>query len=291
MTKGSERNYILKILEDIEKKELFANQILDDYFYVYEFDKKQRSFIQRVVYGVIENRNYIDFCIDSVSKIKVRKMKPVIRHIIRMGTYQILFMDKVPSHAAINEAVKLTGKRRFHQLKGFVNGVLRTIDRNKGSFEEKLSGLDLLERLSVRYTIDSKLVAYLLRQYSDDEVQRFLEESLSERGTCVRTNTLKTTADVLRKDLEKHSEVENGHIFGDSFYLSGYDILTKIPSFTKGEFQVQDESSTIVGHVANPEKDWKVIDVCAAPGGKTTHLAELMQGTGQVFPVTLAKVK
>ncbi len=291
MIKGSERNYALKILEDIHKKELFTNQALDDYFYVYEFDKQQKSFISRIVYGTIENIKYIDFCINSVAKIKVNKMKPTIRYILRMSVYQLLFMDKVPSHAAINEAVLLTEKRKFFQLKGFVNGVLRSVERKKDEFESLVDQLPKQERLSTKYSINSQLVGYLLKQYSEEELEGFLQESLKQKDTSIRVNTIKISSNELKEELLKECHVSPGHLLQESLYLSDYGNLLELDAFVKGKFQVQDESSTLVGLVANPSSHHKIIDVCAAPGGKTTHLAQLLHNKGEVLSCDISDAK
>jgi len=291
MIKGSERNYTLKIFEDIAKKEIFANQVIDDYFYLYDFDKQQKSFISKLVYGTIENIKYIDFCLNQVSKIKVNKMKPVIRHILRMSVYQLLFMDKVPSHAAINEAVKLVEMRKLFQLKGFVNGVLRSVERKKDTFAEILSKLPIQERLSTQYSINMDVTGYLLKQYTSDELENFLQQSLIQKETCIRTNLLKIDSIALTKKISKQAIIKKGHLLKDSMYISDYDAMNKIDSFNRGEFQVQDESSTLVGFVADPKADDVVIDVCAAPGGKSTHIAQLLNGKGKVLACDISEAK
>ncbi len=291
MTKGSERNYILKILEDIDKKGLFVNQVLDDYFYVYEFDKQQRSFISKIVYGTIEQRYYIDFAVNSVSKVKVRKMKPVIKYIIRMTAYQILFMDKVPDHAAINEGVKLTKKRKFFQLTGFVNGVLRSVVREKDTLEEKIDKLKPIEKLSIRYSFDQEMLKYLMKQYDFKVIEKYLMESLKTKATAIRVNQTKTNREQLIKELQPVGLIENGHILKDSLYITEYGKITDLEAFKKGLFQVQDESSTLVGIISNIKEGVKVLDVCAAPGGKATHISDLLNGSGEVVACDISEHK
>lgn len=291
MTKGSERQYILKILEDIEQKQSFLNQILDDYFFLYDFDKQQRNFITRVVFGTIEHRLYIDFCINAVSNIKINKMKPTIRQILRMSAYQLIFMDKVPAHAAINEAVKLTQKRKFTNLNNFVNGVLRSIDRQKDTFDSQVDTLPSDLYLSTKYSINQDLIKYLLKQFEFVQLEQFLRSSLSVKDTCIHVNPLKISAESLYTKLSKQFVLKKGHLLSDSFYLSEYDHLTEVESFQHGEFQIQDESSSLVGLIANPNKSSKVLDACAAPGGKSTHMAMLMENSGTIISCDVSEVK
>lgn len=291
MTKGSERTYILKILEDMEQKELFASQVLDDYFYVYDFDKQQKSFISKVIYGMIEQRLYIDFALNQMSKVKVRKMKPVIRRIMRMSAYQILFMDKVPDHAAINEAVKLAKKRKFHQLSGFVNGVLRSLTREREAIDNKVNGLHPLDRLSIRYSMDKNLVQKLVRQYDAETIERFLGESLKQKKTIIRSNTMKVSVDELKNSLSGVASVERSPLLATSLRVSGYNQISELEAFKKGYFQVQDESSNLVGMAAGIKENLSVLDTCSAPGGKATHFAQMMQGTGEVIACDVSDSK
>lgn len=291
MTKGSERQYILKILEDLELKQSFLNQILDDYFFLYEFDKQQRNFIRRVVFGTVEHKNYIDFCINSVSNIKINKMKPTIRQILRMSAYQLIFMDKVPAHAAINEAVKLTQKRKFTNLKNFVNGVLRSIERQKDSFDAQINTLPTNQYLATKYSINIELIDYLLEQLSFEQLEQFLKSSLTIKETCIHVNPLKISAEALFEKLSNQFVLQRGHLLRDSFYLSEYDQLKDIDAFRNGEFQIQDESSSLVGLIANPHKSNKILDACAAPGGKTTHMAMIMENEGTVISCDISEIK
>ncbi len=291
MTKGSERNYCLKILEDMEEKELFASQVLDDYFYVYDFDKQQRSFISKIIYGILEQEIYIDYAINQVSKVKVKKMKPVIRHLIRMAAYQIIFMDKVPDHAAINESVKLAKKRKFHQLSGFVNGVLRSLARDKDKIDSKIDKLPTAKYLSIRYSVAEYLVNKLLEQYESSVLEKFLKESLKEKATIIRTNPLKISLKQVVDELEEYVVVDQSPLLNNSLRISGYDQLSKLNAFELGHFQVQDESSTLVGYAAKVEAGMKVLDTCAAPGGKTTHLAQLLSDSGKVLACDISPTK
>ena len=291
MTKGSERTYILKILEDMESKSLYPSQVLDDYFYVYDFDKQQRSFIAKVVFGMLEQQYYIDYAINKVSKVQVSKMKPLIRHVMRMSAYQILFMDKVPDHGAINEAVKLVKKRKFHQLGGFVNGVLRALTREKEAIAGEVAGLPSELRLSVLYSVHKEMIVHLKEQYGLDVIESFLKESMKEKKTVLRRNAFKSESGFFITELEKEAVVKESPLLRDSYRISGYDSLASMETFKRGLFQVQDESSTLVGLSAGIKPGMRVLDTCCAPGGKTTHIAELLKGEGELIACDISEHK
>lgn len=291
MSKVNERMLVLRILEDMDGKNRFLNDVIEDYFHVYELDKQQRSFISRLAYGSVENDLYLDFCLNLVSKVKSNKMKKPLRYILRMALYQLLFMDKVPEHAIINEAVKLSVKRGYGQLKGFVNGVLRESVRRKDEFSNELMKLPKKQYLSVRYSVSSYLVEYLLEQYSEKELESFLEASSKERKTCIRINRMKTTKEDLLKKLRSSLNVEEGHLLEQALYIEGMDRVDTISGFQEGLFTVQDESSMLVTIIADPKPGMKVLDVCAAPGGKTAFCAEQMEDKGLVVSCDVSEKK
>ena len=291
MAKVNERMVVLRILEDMDTKNKFLNEVLDDYFFVYEFDKQQRSFISRLAYGSVENDLYLDYCINQVSKVKTNKMKKPLRYILRMALYQLLFMDKVPEHAIINEAVKLTVKRGYAQLKGFVNGVLRESVRKKDVFLEEVNKLSKTKYFSIRYSMAEDLVNYLLQQYSENELEAFLEASSKERKTCIRSNLLKTSTEELLNTLKGQIDVEEGHLLEQALYISGMDRIDKVPGFAEGLFTVQDESSMLVSVIADPKPGMKLLDVCAAPGGKSAYCAERMEDRGQIVSCDVSEGK
>lgn len=283
MAKINERHIALKIIEDINTKELFANKVIDDYFFVYELEKTERGFISRLVYGVIENQLYLDFIINLFSTTKTTKMKPLIQYVLRMGVYQLLFMDKVPTHAAISESVDLVKKRKFNQLTGFVNGVLRKVDRSRNTIDLTLNQMEDKAYLSTKYSMLEQTVGYLLKkQYTKEQLEAILKASMATKDTCLRINGDEKVISNIKAELQKDYQLTEGNLLRECVYLSGYDVLDKVEIFTKGYVQVQDESSALVAYVAidGEEKSSKlpleVLDVCSAPGGKSIHLASLM---------------
>ena len=262
---------LLEILEKGAFCHLVERQALAKYQYL---SKKERALATRLTEGVIERLYSIDYAIDQVSKVKVSKMKPVIRNIIRIGAYQILFLERIPDSAACNEAVKLAVKRRFSGLKGFVNGVLRSLIRAR----EDLTFPDDKTRLSMPDWILSMWEEAFGYEASRNIAAAFLEE----KPTCVRCSRKKPAEEIAASLRQQGVEVTGLAGFDDILYLSHYDYLEALEAFQNGDIQVQDVSSSLVCRAAAPKEGSFVIDVCAAPGGKSLHMADLLEGTGMV---------
>lgn len=270
---------LLQITRDGEYSHLVLKNLLDIHQYM---DKRERAFITRVVNGTLERMIEIDYIINQFSKVKVNKMKPVIRCILRSSVYQLKYMDSIPDAAVCNEAVKLAKKRGFQNLKGFVNGVLRNISRNLSTVEYP-DASDPVRRISVCYSIPEWIVRQWLPLYGEETVEKMALEFLKERRLTVRFDPERIGRDALIGMLEKEgvtAEKVKGLPF--ALYLSGYDHLAGLDSFRQGYYQVQDISSMQVAAWADPKPGDNIIDVCAAPGGKSIHLAELLKGTGHV---------
>ncbi|WP_310605084.1 16S rRNA (cytosine(967)-C(5))-methyltransferase RsmB, partial [Anaerosporobacter sp.] len=234
----------------------------------------------------------MDYIINQFSKVKVNKQKPVIRNILRLGVYQIKYMNQVPVSAACNESVKLATKKGFHNLKGFVNGVLRTISRELDQITYPDKSKEPILYLSVTYSMPEWIIRNWLEEFSFDKIEKMLEVSLSERETTIRCNTNKTTIEELRKGLEEQGVlVSDGAYVGEALRIAEYDSIQRLYGFGDGLFQVQDESSMMVAHAAGIKENAVVVDVCAAPGGKSLHVAQLLNGTGNVIACDLTEYK
>lgn len=279
MTRELVLGVLLEVTRDGEYSHISLRNVLAKYQYL---DKRDRAFITRVVEGTLEHMIEIDYIINQFSKVKVNKMKPVIRCILRSAVYQLKYMDSVPNSAACNEAVKLATKKGFASLKGFVNGVLRSIERNLDQITYPDES-NLLEYLSVTYSMPEWILQKWLKQYDRATVERMLAAFQEEKPTTIRVNRNVMTKKALAESLEKQGvHVENHPYLDDALWISSYDYLSDLDSFQKGAFHVQDISSMLVAHLANPKEGDAVIDVCAAPGGKSLHMAELLRGTGHV---------
>lgn len=289
------RRLALDVLLEVTEHGAYSNQVLRAVLEKYQYmEKYERAFLTRLVEGTIQYMIELDYVIDQFSKVKVKKMKPVIRNILRMGVYQIQYMDSVPDSAACNEAVKLARKNGFSTLSGFVNGVLRNIARNSGSIRYPDEEKEPVLALSVRYSMPEWIVEEWLNAYGMEQTKAILDAFSKEAPITIRTNVTKITPDALKEQLKaegvtvqtleelSYAGLPYADAYHYAFAISGFDHLMALPSFQDGLFYVQDISSMMVAEAAAPEKGAQVIDVCAAPGGKSIHLAEMLDGTGSV---------
>ena len=271
---------LMKVVEEKEYSSVVIPQVLNVYQYL---EKQERAFLTRLCEGTIERMLELDYVINEFSKVKVKKMKPVIRNILRMGVYQLMYMKQVPASAACNEAVKLAKKKGFQNLKGFVNGVLRNISRNLDNISYPDKEKQPYLYLSVPYSMPEWIVKLWVAQYGMEQTERMLQAGFADRPTTIRCNLQKNSVKQLREELEQAGvTVESGAYVDSALRISGYDYLQKLKAFQEGKFTVQDESSMLVGLVADIKPDQTVVDVCAAPGGKSLHAADLLKGTGMV---------
>lgn len=288
----NDRELVLEILlavdRDGEYSHIALRNVLDNHQYL---DKSERAFITRVTEGTLEHMIELDYMIDQFSKVKTAKMKPVIRWIIRSGVYQLKYMDSVPASAACNEAVKLAVKRGFGGLRGYVNGVLRSISRNLGQIVYP-DREDVRKWLSITYSMPEWILDRWLEEYDKETVEAMLRDFLREKPVSARCNLSRISREELAERLEKEGvRVSLDPELSCGLKLCGFDHLGALEAFKEGLFMVQDVSSMRVAEWAEPEAGDYVIDVCAAPGGKALHMADKLNGTGFVEARDLTEYK
>ena len=281
------RDIVLSILLDIEGNNTFSNIAITKALKKHQFEaKKDRAFITRLAQGITESKIKLDYIIDSFSKTPSKKCKPLIRALLRMGVYQIMYMDAVPDSAVCNEAVKLAKKHNFGNLAGFVNGVLRAVARNKDDIampgKENMS-----EYLSVNYSMPEWLCKKIMEDYGE-KGEKIIAASFDERKTALRVNTLKITREKLKEYIKDEGSVidiimEDGIYDENALLVSGYDFIRSMPGYRQGLFFIQDESSMCAIKAAGIKPYQTVVDVCAAPGGKTLNAACYMEGKGKIY--------
>lgn len=269
----NEREVVLDMLLSLREGKLshtILKDTLDSYLYL---DKSSRGFIKRLYEGTIEKRLYLDFIIDGYSKTPVKKMKPIIMLLLEMAVYQLFSMDRVPDSAAINEAVKLTKKRGLAGLSGFVNGVLRNIARNKENIALPDKNKDLIKYLEIKYSTPRNVVEYLIKDYGSEEAEAILEAFEEKRPLVARAT--KNREELIKKLDAEGVRVSTDTIFPESLKILELDSLSYLESFEEGDFVIQDESSQFIGKIVGLPKGARVLDLCAAPGGKSLLFAEM----------------
>lgn len=280
------REMILEILLQIEEEGEHSHIAIRDALSKHQFlPKRERAFVTRVCEGTLEYRILIDYIINSYSKVSVDKMKPPIREILRSAVYQLKFMDSVPDSAVCNEAVKLAQKKGFYNLKPFVNGVLRTAARELEQLAYPSREKNLLKYFSVRYSMPETLVQRWLLDYGEETTEKMLADFLTEKPTSVRFRTYpyQNSHPAIVESLENQGvKVEQGPYLPYAYRISEFNHILMLDAFREGKLQVQDVSSMLVAEIANPRKGDYIIDLCAAPGGKSLHMGDKMEGYGLV---------
>lgn len=276
------REQVVDLLIEVEREQSYAQLSLKKA--LVDLEMRDKALATEIFYGTIKYQIQIDYWLNQYSKTPIRKMKPLIRNLLRMSVYQMLHLDKIPVSAVINEAVKITKKRKFQGLSGFVNGLLRTIDREREKLAYPSEKDSLSEALSIQYAIPEWMIKMWLKQYSRDIVEQ-IASALNQRAeVCGRVNDLKGSKAELLEILEKEGvHVERGHLLEEAFYLKKVDNLQNLPSFKLGAWTVQDESAMLVAHVVAPKAGEYVLDMCSAPGGKSMHMAAKMENRGEII--------
>lgn len=270
---------LMRVTKDDEKSNVAIRDALDKNM---DLSKQERAFIHEAAEGTIRRLIELDYIIGRFSTVPVEKMKPVIRNILRSAVYEIRYMDSVPDAAACDEAVKLTQLRGFYSLKGFVNGVLRAVVRGVADLPYP-SEKNPMEYLSVRYSMPRWIVKLWADEFGLEKTEKILDALLRKRPLTVR---LPEDPDKRKEALE--SLAQQGVSAAPSAYLPyAYDLsdvrlLPALTAFRNGWIYPQDAGAMLVAEAAAPTPGDYVIDVCAAPGGKSLHIADKMRGYGMV---------
>lgn len=274
------REAVLKGLYRIEVQGEYSNETLKEVLGDKNAKDIDRAFASELLMGVVRNSIKLDYIIARFSKIKIKKLSPWVHQILRMGIYQMVCMDSVPDSAACNESVKLASKYGHGAARGFVNGVLRSVSRNKENIKYPT---EPIQRLGIIYSCPQWLTEKLSDQYGEEETEKILEASHKKQPLTVRVNRLKTTAEELRERLDSEGcraeLTENPYVLR----IDGAVNVNSSESYREGLYTLQNISSMAAVETLNPRAGDFVIDLCAAPGGKTTYAAELMANTGRIL--------
>ncbi|MGL5634867.1 MAG: 16S rRNA (cytosine(967)-C(5))-methyltransferase RsmB [Sarcina sp.] len=274
------RKIIVEILDEVFYRHAYSNIEINKRLSGLDIDSKDKALITEVVYGTIKYKKTIDTILGNF----VRQIEDIdlnILNILRSAIYQMKYLDRVPDYAIVNEAVNLT-KLRSKTLSRFVNGVLRNYIRNKDkNFEGKLSGS---AKLAYEYSFEKWMVDLFIAQYGEEITKKILEGLNTRPAVTVRVNSLKADYDEVLEKLEAEGyDVEEGYICPEAIIIKKGSSIEKNELHRDGLISVQDESAMLVAPLLNPNEGDIVMDLCSAPGGKTTHLSELLMNTGKVY--------
>lgn len=277
------REVALKTLYKIDKEKAYSNIALDEQIKenINNLNEKDIGLISEIVYGTTTWKLTIDEIIKKYSNIKIKKISFWILNILRMGIYQIIFLDKIPKSAAVNESVNLAKRYGHKSSSNFVNAILRKVD--KKDYQEMFLIKDNVERISKTTSMPVWIIEELLKEMPIEKVENICESSNIKPKVTIRINNLKTTKEELLKKLEERNiQYEEGTL-EEFIILKKAKNIEKLDIFKQGLFTIQDEAAGLAAKTLGVLPNDRVLDACSAPGGKTTYLAEIMKNKGEII--------
>lgn len=283
--KRSGRSLALDALIAIEEEGAYANRILNSLFAKEQPEEKEKRLATELVFGTLRHRSRLDFLLNQLLTKELSALPAAIREVLRLSLYQLIFTAH-PAYAVVNEAVDLTKNGKYRGLSRLVNGVLRNYQRRRQELEQTLPDFaqDPVGHLTIVHSHPRWLVQRWIQRWGEETTHRLVEANNAPAPLSVRTNTLRISRDELLGALAKAGiEAEPVATIPEAIRLKSGRELTSNPLWVEGYFYIQDEASMLVAHLLAPEPGAVIADLCAAPGGKTTHLAQLMNNTGQIY--------
>lgn len=270
------RTTALAALIACRKQGAWADSVLKEYIARDRLDRRDAALASRLCYGVLQNRMLLDHCIQQRLNGPLHKLQPVVLDILRLGMYQLLLMDKIPVSAAVNEAVEQGKKYANRSAAGLINGVLRNTVRNRET-------LEMPKELSVRYSHPEPLVELLRESVGEDQIEALLASHNLAPRTVIQVNPLVSDSEEVEAELKETGvEIEPHPWLKQAFFLSGSGSVEAMPLFRSGAFLIQDPAARLAAAAAGVAPGMRVLDVCAAPGGKSFAAAFDMENQGSI---------
>ena len=282
MTKA--RQVALEALLYMETQKGYSNLVIDEFLAKNQLSSQDKALAAGLFYGVLERKFTLDSVIKKLSRQSKSPLKLFVRIVLRMGLYQIFFMDKIPPSAAVNEAVEAVKTSKYSFASGFVNGLLRSAIRQK---DELLPQTTTPDQFRTFYSVENWIADSFISDYGQDTAQEILQDALRPSPTFIRVNTLKTTAEQLKKDFAVLGVQCEDTLLPNALRVKGLSGIAEHPFYKQGLFHVQDLSSQLCAAALEVHPQDRVLDICAAPGGKSFVLAQQMQNNGSVLSLDL----
>ena len=293
------RQLSLEILQQIDRKNSYTDIALNRALNQTDLNPSDRSLCTELVYGIIRHQRTLDTLIDQLGKKKAQQQPPDLRRILHIGLYQLRYLNNIPPSAAVNTSVNLAKENKLNRLSGVVNGILRQYIRNLQTNPDPLIlPSDPIKKLAIYYSFPEWIIETWLQQWGEDTTEKLCHWFNQTPTIDIRINPLKTTLQTVQTQLTQAGvNVTPLPLFPCALRLQGkIGPITTLPGFSQGHWTVQDTSAQLVSYLLDPQPGETIIDACAAPGGKTTHIAELMGDQGTIFacdrtPSRLKKVQ
>jgi len=281
------RQIALKVLNKVEKGKLRADEAISGFFNLQpSLSYREKAFVTELVYGVLRWRGSLDWIIEQFFTSPNQRISRLIRNIIRIGVYQILYLDQIPVPVSVWTTVDLAKDYTNKRMASLVNGLLRNVERNRDKIEYPSIQKDPIKAIATRYSHPAWLVEKWLHYYGVEETISLCKANNTVPQFTVRTNTLKATRERLIEELQKEGVPCKTTLNSpEGIILDHPADITRLSSFQKGWFFVQDEAAQMISCLTNPQTGDQVLDLCAAPGGKSTHMAQMMNNQGHIVAV------
>jgi 16S rRNA (cytosine967-C5)-methyltransferase len=283
---SSVRSLAAEILLKVDSKNAYADILLDQALRARAFDPRDRALLTEIVYGTLRWRGKIDAEMRRYLRRPVDRTDPLIRNLLRLTGYQLLFLDRIPDYAAVGEAVEIAKRHSGGKTAGFVNAVLRNFLRSKDHICVQPPQSQSAEALAIEYSHPEWLVKRWTQAYGQQTAMELMRANNDKSPLVLRVNSLRCTrAELLRRFLEAGISAAATKLSPQGISVDLAGAIEGFPGFAEGLFQVQAESSQLIGFLLSPLTGQRCLDVCAAPGGKATHIAEIMKERGEVVAI------
>lgn len=280
---ASARDIAFEIINKANKNGSYANLLLPKVLDRNHLNPKDKALATQLAYGTLRNQGTLDWLINKYAK-KDKKINSRVMDILRLGAYQIYYLDRVPDSAAVNESVELSKKFFPRQMTDFVNAVLRNVSRNKKRVSFEALKKDFSLYLSVKYSHPLWMTNLFLERFGKTKSEAICKANNKIPQINLRVNTVRISVEAFEKLLKKKKYVfKRSKLVPDCFVINHVGAIDEIFGYKEGLFSVQDQSSALVGHIVDPKPGDSIIDVAAAPGGKTVHMAALMKNKGTII--------